>query len=222
MGSMLGFVSASVFSISLAFAGENHDLSLLRLIHQHKRLLKKLRKLAKNTMNEIWSLDECHFQQHGSRCTMWVPPEEKDPVVLHAPTKKSISLFGAVNVSSGKLVNLITPVFNAETFRQFIKMLIKRGSKKKRLIVILDNARYHHALILKPWLDKNRKRIEFLFLPPYSPELNPIERVWKMVRKNCTHNQYFPSLECLVKSVKEQLNLWGKPNVILHKLCCII
>jgi len=173
-------------------------------------------------MNEIWSLDECHFQQHGSRCTMWVPPEEKDPVVLHAPTKKSISLFGAVNVSSGKLVNLITPVFNAETFRQFIKMLIKRGSKKKRLIVILDNARYHHALILKPWLDKNRKRIEFLFLPPYSPELNPIERVWKMVRKNCTHNQYFPSLECLVKSVKEQLNLWGKPNVILHKLCCII
>ena len=50
-------------------------------------------------MNEIWSLDECHFQQYGSRCTMWVPPEEKDPVVLQAPTKKSISLFGAVNVS---------------------------------------------------------------------------------------------------------------------------
>jgi transposase len=173
-------------------------------------------------MNEIWSLDECHFQQHGSRCTMWVPPEEKDPVVLHAPTKKSISLFGAVNISSGKLVNLMTPVFNAETFKQFIKMLIKRGSKKKRLIVILDNARYHHALLLKPWLHKNRQRISLLFLPPYSPELNPIERVWKMIRKNCTHNQYFPSLECLVKSVKEQLNLWDTPNDILHKLCCII
>src|SRR4030066_1258499 len=174
VGSWLGFVSASVFFISLAFAGENHDLLLPRLIHQHKRLLKKLRKLAKNPMNEIWSLDECHFQQHGSRCTMWVPPEEKDPIVLHAPTKKSISLFGAVNVSSGKLVNLMTPVFNAETFKQFIKMLIKRGSKKKRLIVILDNARYHHALLLKSWIYKNRKRIQFFFLPPYNPELNPI------------------------------------------------
>jgi transposase len=148
---------------------------------------------------------------------MWVPPEEKDPVVLHAPTRKSISMFGAVNVSKGKLVSFMTPVFNAETFKQFLKMLIKRGSKKKRLIVVLDNARYHHTLLLKPWLYKNRNRIELLFLPLYSPELNPIEHVWKMIRKNCTHNQYFPSLECLVKSVKEQVDLWDKPNDILRK-----
>jgi transposase len=142
--------------------------------------------------------------------------------VLHAPTEKSMSLFGAVNVSSGKLVNLMTPIFNAETFKQFIEKLIKRGSKKKRLIVVLDNARYHHAILLKPWLHKNRQRISFLFLPPYSPELNPIERVWKMIRRNCTHNQYFPPLECLVKNVKEQVELWNTLNDVLHKLCCII
>ena len=218
----LAFVSASGFFISLVFAGENHGLSLLRQIHQHKRLLKKLRTLAKKTMNEIWSLDECHFQQHGTRCTMWVPPEEKDPVVLHAPTRKSVSLFGAVNVSSGKLIHYMDPIFNAVSFGEFLKMLSKRGGKKKRIIVVLDNARYHHAVLLKPWLNKNRKRISLLFLPPYSPELNPIERVWKMIRKNCTHNQYFPSLDCLVKSVKEQMNIWDVPNEILYKLCCII
>jgi transposase len=165
-------------------------------------------------MNEIWSLDECHIQQHGSRCTMWVPPEEEDPVVLHAPTKKNISFFGSVNVSSGKLINLMTPVFNADTFKQFLKMLVKKVNKNKKIIVTLDNARYHHALLLKPWLQRNRKRISFLFLPPYSPELNPIDRIWEMIRKNCTHNQYFPSLECLVKSVKEQINLSDKPNDI--------
>ena len=172
-------------------------------------------------MNEIWSLDECHFQQHGSRCVMWVPPEQKDPVVLHAPTKKSVSLFGAVNLSSGKLLHSISPVFNAVTFFEFLKMLSKRGGKSKRLIVILDNARYHHALLLKHWLYKKRKRINLLFLPPYSPELNPIERVWKLTRKNRTHNQFFPSLDCLVKTVKEQLTIWGVPNAILRKLCCI-
>ncbi len=116
----------------------------------------------------------------------------------------------------------MTPVFNAVTFKQFIKMLIKRGSKKKRLIVILENAIYNHARLLKPWLKKNRQRITFLFLPPYSPKLNPIERVWKMIRKNCSHNQYFPSLECLVKRVNEQVNLWDTPNDVLIKLCCII
>lgn len=172
-------------------------------------------------MNEIWSLDECHFQQHGSRCVMWVPPEQKDPVVLHAPTKKSISLFGAVNLSSGKLLHSISPVFNAETFFEFLKMLSKRGGKSKRLIVVLDNAGYHHATLLKNWLYEKRKRITLLFLPPYSPELNPIERVWKLTRRNRTHNQYFPSLDRLVHNVKEQLTIWGVPNEILRKLCCI-
>jgi transposase len=173
-------------------------------------------------MNEIWSIDECHFQQHGTRCTMWVPPEEKDPVVLHAPTKKNISLFGAVNLSSGKLIHHMSPIFNAATFGDFLKMLSKRGGKKKKIIVVLDNARYHHAVLLKPWLHIKRQRIRLLFLPPYSPELNPIERVWKLVRKNCTHNQFFPSLDCLAKNVKEQLNIWDVPNEILFKLCCII
>jgi len=49
-------------------------------------------------------MDEVHFQQHGSRCRMWVPPEADDPVCLHAPTRKSISFFGAVRLADGKLV----------------------------------------------------------------------------------------------------------------------
>jgi len=152
---------------------------------------------------------------------MWVPPEQKDPVVLHAPTKKSVSLFGAVNLTSGKLVHSISPVFNAETFFEFLKMVLRHAGKRKMIYVILDNARYHHAILLKQWLSNKEGRIKLLFLPPYSPELNPIERVWKLTRKNRTHNQFFPSLDCLVKNVKEQLNIWSIPNKTLYKLCCI-
>jgi hypothetical protein len=36
---------------------------------------------------DLWATDEVHFQQHGSRCRMWIPPEIKDPVLLHAPTQ---------------------------------------------------------------------------------------------------------------------------------------
>jgi hypothetical protein len=45
---------------------------------------------------DLWATDEVHFQQHGSRCRMWIPPEIKDPVLLHAPTRKSVGHFGAV------------------------------------------------------------------------------------------------------------------------------
>lgn len=53
------------------------------------------------------------FPATGSRCTMWVPPEDNDPVFLHALTRKSISLFGAVNLTSGKFIHYMYPVFNA-------------------------------------------------------------------------------------------------------------
>jgi transposase len=59
------------------------------------------------------------------------------------------------------------------------------------------------------------------YLPPYSPELNPIERVWKLLRKLRIHNQYFETLDRLLDEVTEQLTVWARPNDILRRLCCI-
>ena len=64
-------------------------------------VLKKLRCLGRNARVDLWAMDEVHFQQHGSRCRMWVPPEVDDPICLHAPTRKSISFFGAVRLQDG-------------------------------------------------------------------------------------------------------------------------
>ena len=50
---------------------------------------------------DLWALDEVHFQQQGSRCRMWVPPEIKDPVVYHHPTRKSVGYFAAVRLRDG-------------------------------------------------------------------------------------------------------------------------
>jgi len=53
---------------------------------------------------DLWATDEVHFQQHGSRCRMWIPPEIKDPILFHAPTRKSIGYFGAVRLRDGKFL----------------------------------------------------------------------------------------------------------------------
>ena len=170
---------------------------------------------------EIWSLDECHMQQHGSRYTMWVPPEEKDPVLLHAPGRESMSVFGAVRVDTGRLLTLTSKTFNAETFQDFLDYLMRRTYRKREIHVILDNARYHHAKLLRPWLKQYSGDIILDYLPPYSPELNPIERVWKLTRRLCVHNRYFPSLKALVKIVGNQFITWEKPNPTLRRLCAI-
>ena len=190
-------------------------------IRKHRRLLKKPKSLALEKDIDLWSLDECHFQQHGSCCAMWVPPENKDPITLHPPTRKSMALFGAVNVLSGKLMYMLEPKFNAETFHNFLAKLFRHKYIGKKMTIVLDNARYHHAVLLAPFLDARKSRLSLVFLPPYSPDLNPIERVWKLTRRLCTHNQYFPSLDDLIKTVCHQLDLWNKPNAQLLKLCCI-
>ena len=153
---------------------------------------------------------------------MWMPPEDKDPVVKHAPTRKSVSMFGAVNLHSGKLVTMRAPVFNAETFQDFLRKLLRHCKKSRRMVVTLDNARYHHTQMLADLLRDYFMTLSLDFLPPYSPELNMIKRVWKLLRRLATHNQYFENLEVLVLAVSSQVDLWRKPNPILTKLCRII
>ena len=165
-----------------------------------------------------------HFQQHGSRCRMWVPPECKDPIALHYPTRKSVGYFGAMRLRDGKLLyKRETNSFNAETYWRFMKKLRQISSHAgRRVLVLADNARYHHAKLHAEWRKKCSNKFAHLFLPPYSPELNPIERVWKLTRRMATHNRYFEKIEQVAEAVETQFKLWSKPNNTLKRLCAII
>lgn len=133
-----------------------------------------------------------------------------------------MSVFGAVRIETGRLLTQSYKIFNAETYLEFLDYLLERTYRKKKMHVILDNSKYHHAKLLRPWVDEHKDDIVFDFLPPYSPELNPIERVWKLTRRLCVHNRYFPKLEDLTNAVMERFEIWEKPNSTLKRLCAVI
>jgi transposase len=168
-------------------------------------------------------MDEVHFQQHGSRCRMWVPPETKDPVLLHHPTRRSVGYFGAVRLRDGKLFfRRETGKFNAVTCWRFLKDLRAAATRTgRRVVVIADNAKYHHARLHREWREQAAARFALDFLPPYSPELNPAERVWKLTRRRCLHNRYFPQLDEVILAVEAEFANWIKPNSTLRRLCAI-
>jgi transposase len=172
---------------------------------------------------DLWAMDEVHFQQHGSRIRMWVPPEEKDPKVAHHPTRKGVGYFGAIRLRDGKFIfRKEADSFNAETTLEFFKMIQRAATDSSaKAVVIIDNARYHHAKLHKEWRQSQTNRIEFDYLPPYSPELNPIERVWKLTKRNCLHNRYFPQLQNVVDAVEAQFAKWSSPNETLRRLCAV-
>lgn len=154
---------------------------------------------------------------------MWIPPEVDDPVLLHHPTRKSVGYFGAVRLRDGKfLFQRETTCVDAMTTWNFLRQL-RRCSRRagRRVVVITDNAKYHHAKLHAAWRAEQEPEFGLSYLPPYSPDLNPIERVWKLTRRLCLHNCYFPTLVGVIEAVEGRFACWKQPNESLRKLCGI-
>lgn len=166
---------------------------------------------------------EVRFQQYGSRCRMWIPPEDKDPVLVHHPTRESVGYFGAVRLRDGKFVAARElHRFNALTTWAFLRKLRRlSGRAGRQVIVIWDNVKYHHAQLHRQWPQSQEPDFRLVYLPPYSPELNPVERVWRLVRRICVHNRYFPTLQSVIDVVELQFERWAGGSPILKRLCAI-
>jgi transposase len=91
----------------------------------------------------------------------------------------------------------------------------------RRVVAISDNAQYHRAKLHLGWRNQQAPQFSLDFLPPYSPDLNPIERVWKLTRRLCLHNRYFGFLDGVVAAVEDRFEDWTKPNEVLRRLCAI-
>ena len=110
--------------------------------------------------------------------------------------------------------------------RELSEELLRHRSRGKRMVIVLDNARYHHAMLLKPLLRKYRTVLSLLFLPPYSPQLAPIERVWKLARRMATHNRFFATLGELLTAVDNastvgahRMQCYGDYAALFKTLC---
>ena len=162
---------------------------------------------------QLWCEDEVHFQRHSSLIRMWAPKGQQ-PHVLSASTRQKVGFFGALNLKTGSLLTKQAPTFNTETFGEFLCHLLQHTQGK--LYLILDNASWHKARDLKDFFNQNR--LVRLFLPPYSPELNPIERVWRITRRQVTHNRYFQSTQELEIALTSHFTKWQQPNTALRVL----
>ena len=75
----------------------------------------------------------------------------------------------------------------------------------RRVVAITDNAQYHRSRLHLEWRNQQAPQFGLDFLPPYSPDLNPIERIWKLTRRLCLHNRYFGLLDGVVAAVEDRV-----------------
>ena len=138
--------------------------------------------------------DEASFWLDGTLHRTWSRIGVQ-PRVDTFGARKTAHVFGAISLERRPRFHYqFAPVFNALTFLGFLKQVVRRSRRK--LFLIIDNGPCHNLdADGKAWLGTNRHRIELFRLPPYSPEYNPIEGVWKVVKKRTTHNRFFRTVD---------------------------
>ncbi len=165
-----------------------------------------------------------HFQVAASITRQWVPKGSK-PQVKSAPGRKSVAYSGYVVPSTGELIVTKPSWFNYETVIESFRNFIQIFPTQKRIFLVLDNAPWHKKAV---WLIQSqaleeyqdiRDKITFLFLPPYSPDLNPIEQCWRITRREVTHNTYFSDEFVLENTLDCYFARFCQPNSKFASLC---
>jgi len=145
---------------------------------------------AKNGVVELFFLDASHFVMGGFSGRVWSVVRKW---VKTACGRKHFNVLGALNFVTKKVETIVNTTYITST--EVIAMLEKltREYVGKPIKIILDNARYQHCAAVidaADWLG-----VELLFLPTYSPNLNLIERVWKLVKSKVLNSAYHETFE---------------------------
>jgi transposase len=160
-------------------------------------------RLAQEKQAIILFGDEASFAQWGSLSYTW-SLKGVQPTVKTSGIRKAYRVFGLLDCLRGRLYQRgLEGKFNSETYSDFLRWLLSVAEGS--IILIQDNAPYHTSGRLHDFYAEHADRLTVYQLPPYSPDLNPIESLWKKVKKDATHLRYFPLFADLIAKVDETL-----------------
>ena len=137
------------------------------------------------------------------------------PIVRADPGRKQTHFYGAVNLASGKEIVLRSDVMVSEVSAQFLQAILDSEANVP-VVVFWDRAPWHRGEEVKKLLESN-PRLQLIFFPTASPDLNPQEHVWKAARKAVSHNHTISSLPELADRFEEFLTNTAFPSSFLDR-----
>jgi len=151
-------------------------------------------------------MDEARFGCISDTRYCWCPKPFR-PLCASTVTQEYTYAYAAVSVSDGRMDSLIMPHVNGDCMQIFIDEVATRH-QDSRIVMVMDNAGWHRNQSLK--IPDN---IRMLNLPPYSPELNPVEHIWDDLREKSFHNRVFDSIDSLEDHLEiALLSMENDPN----------
>jgi transposase len=176
--------------------------------------LKPVIKAAQDGEVHLLFMDAVHFVLTPFLCCLWCVTRV---FIKASPGRNRINVLGAVDAITKEVTTYTnTTYICANTLIDFLKQL-KVKYNDKPIAIVLDNARYQHCFLVTTFAKS--LGIHLLFLPPYSPNLNIIERLWKFTKKEILNAQYYDAPQKFHQAINDFfLNINQNYNPELKKL----
>lgn len=158
-------------------------------------------------------MDEMRLGQQGTLTNVWAPRGSR-PAAVKQTRYEWVYLYAAVEPATGESVALLAPNVNTATFNVFLKMLDDEIRPDEHVVLIMDQAGWHKSRMLRL-----PQSMTVLLLPPYSPELNPVENLIHYLRSHHLSNRAYDDYDALL-DVGSQAWRALKPGIIKSICAC--
>ncbi|WP_176463261.1 IS630 family transposase [Vibrio sp. 03_296] len=168
---------------------------------------------AKHPRQSLQIQDEARFGQQNTTTRLWVERGSRPRVVKQQQFEYAY-LFGSVCPARGIGEAMVVPWVNKNIMVEHLKQLSTVTEKGRHAVVIMDGAGWHTNDIAEPF-----DNVSITKLPPYSPELNPIEQVWSGLRQHYLANPSFADYEGIVSKVCRTWNSFLECSTRVRQMC---
>jgi len=149
-------------------------------------------KAAKGENDPIYFTDATHPQHNSVPAYGWIKKGQEKELKANCGRQR-LNINGAINIETLEPTTGFYDTINADSTIDLFCKIEAKHPDAETIYIIADNARYYHACLLKDHLEGTK--IQLIYLPPYSPNLNLIERYWKFFKKTVMHNHYYETFE---------------------------
>ena len=157
---------------------------------------------AKEGKIHLLFCDAAHFVLQPFLCFLWSVARV---FIKGSAGRNRINVLGAVNAVTKEVTTLINDTYiTADTLVAFLKTIKEKYGDGKAIAIVPDNARYQHCFVVKAFAAS--VGIHLLFLPPYSPNLNIIERLWKFTKKQILYAKYYDKPAAFHQAIRDFFN----------------
>lgn len=143
--------------------------------------------------NPLYFMDGVHPQHNSKPGYGWILKGETKALQSNTGRER-LNINGAINIDTKKILTVVDESVNAQSTIKLFEKILKNHESDDKIYIVCDNAGYYRSNLVSEFIKKNKK-IELVFLPPYSPFLNLIERVWSYFKKAVLYNKYYSTYD---------------------------